>query len=61
MLVFGKYNLQGTTVGRHVPLLTFGTAASLAGGLAVLFPETLNRKLPDTISEAEYMDKIVQN
>lgn len=36
-----------------LPLLIFGSTSFVAGLLALLLPETLNVKLPDTIKEAE--------
>ncbi|XP_063242502.1 organic cation transporter protein-like isoform X2 [Bacillus rossius redtenbacheri] len=36
-----------------LPLLLLGAAAVLAGGLALLFPETLGALLPDTVAQAE--------
>lgn len=38
-------------------MLIFGGLALLAGGLALLLPETLNRKLPETIEEGENFSK----
>lgn len=34
----------------------FGVIALFASFLVLLLPETLNRKLPDTIEDAEHMD-----
>lgn len=41
-------------------MLIFGSMATIAGLLALLFPETLNIKLPDTIEEAENIGRKVQ-
>lgn len=35
----------------------FGAMSTVAGLLSLLFPETLNTKLPDTIKEAENIGK----
>lgn len=40
-----------------LPLLVFGVVAFIAGILAKFLPETLGRKLPDTIEEAENIGK----
>ncbi|KAH9492233.1 hypothetical protein Btru_029316 [Bulinus truncatus] len=45
-------NTNGT-LGRGVPLLVFGCLIALAGGLLFFLPETLNRKLPETINDAK--------
>lgn len=37
------------------PVLIMGVCASIAGGLALLFPETAGEKLPDTMEEAVMM------
>lgn len=44
-------------VGKHAPVLLFGVISLIAGGLATFFPETYNKKLPDTMNEA----KIIQD
>lgn len=36
-----------------LPLLIFGGSAVFSGLLVLFLPETLNTKLPDTVSEAE--------
>lgn len=40
-----------------LPLLLFGIVAFISGVLATMLPETLGRKLPDTIEEAENIGK----
>ncbi|XP_060866747.1 organic cation transporter protein-like [Metopolophium dirhodum] len=42
-----------TYFGELSPLLLFSVSALLSGLLALLFPETLNKKMPDTVLEAE--------
>ncbi|XP_065213734.1 organic cation transporter protein-like isoform X2 [Planococcus citri] len=39
--------------GKHAPVLLFGVIAVVAGGLSTSFPETLNKKLPDTLNQAK--------
>jgi fluoride ion exporter CrcB/FEX len=41
----------------YLPLLVFGVFAFISGILAIFLPETLGRKLPDTIKEAEEIGK----
>lgn len=36
-----------------LPLISFATMSILAGVLTLFFPETLHKKLPDTVQEAE--------
>ncbi|GFS09521.1 organic cation transporter protein [Elysia marginata] len=47
----------GLTVGGHVgdilPLLIFGIASLVAGGLSLLLPETSDASLPDTLKDAD--------
>lgn len=45
--------IQGDYTEDWIPLVIFGGAAVLGGLLTFLLPETLNKKLPDTIEEAE--------
>ncbi|CAL1544735.1 unnamed protein product, partial [Lymnaea stagnalis] len=45
------------TLGRSVPLLISGCLSLMAGLLACLLPETLNRKLPETLSDAKKFTK----
>ncbi|XP_050424536.1 organic cation transporter-like protein [Adelges cooleyi] len=45
--------LLSTYFGQSAPLIMFSGAAFIAGCLALLFPETFNRKMPDTVLEAE--------
>ncbi|KAF5282998.1 hypothetical protein FQA39_LY04869 [Lamprigera yunnana] len=40
-----------------LPLVLFGASSVVAGFLALLLPETMNLKLPDTITEAENIKK----
>ena len=40
-----------------LPYLVFGIMAGAAGLLMMLTPETLKANLPDTIAQAENMDK----
>lgn len=40
-----------------LPLLIFGGMATAAGLAALILPETLNTKLPDTVEEAENLGK----
>ncbi|XP_046326554.1 organic cation transporter protein-like [Haliotis rufescens] len=46
---WGKF--VGGDFGRALPLLIFGSFSVLAGLLALLLPETLNRDLPETIED----------
>lgn len=43
------------SISPNLPLFVFGSAALFCGTVALLLPETLNTKLPDTIAEAEHL------
>ncbi|VVC35894.1 Sugar transporter, conserved site,Major facilitator superfamily domain,Major facilitator, sugar [Cinara cedri] len=49
--------LLATYFGESAPLLLFGGAALVSGLLALLFPETYNKRMPDTVLEAEEIGK----
>ncbi|KAJ1519978.1 hypothetical protein ONE63_004210 [Megalurothrips usitatus] len=44
------------TVGEALPMTLFGVVSLSSGMLALLFPETTDRPLPETIEEAENLD-----
>ena len=44
--------LQGA-VHAGIPAIIFGIAATLAGLCSLMLPETLNRKMPDSVAEVE--------
>ncbi|XP_060524808.1 solute carrier family 22 member 3-like isoform X2 [Cylas formicarius] len=43
-----------------LPLVSFAAMSSIAAGLALTFPETLNKKLPDTVKEAKEIGKVAE-
>ena len=45
--------LQQTEAWRPLPSVIFGTFGVISGALVFLLPETMNRRLPTTIEEAE--------
>lgn len=47
---------QGVYV-ESLPLLLFGAVSFVAAATAFLLPETMKRKLPDTVAEAEALSK----
>ncbi|CAG0890029.1 unnamed protein product [Cyprideis torosa] len=52
-IVASFMKLLGRNTHQVVPVLLFGVSAVAAGTLALRFPETNNRKLPETLQEAE--------
>lgn len=46
-----------TDVWKPLPLVIFGALSFLSGLLSLYLPETLNRKLPETIEEGERFGK----
>lgn len=45
-------------MAEHAPVLLFGVTSVIAGGLSTSFPETLNKKLPDTVNQAKMVDDL---
>nr|CAH7722372.1 unnamed protein product [Callosobruchus chinensis] len=46
-----------THVWKPLPLLIFGSLSLLGGIISLVLPETLNKKLPETIEEGEAFGK----
>lgn len=42
---------------KAIPLTVFGAVSIIGGMLSILLPETVNKKLPDTIEEAHHFDR----
>ena len=57
VLTFLQAALIQGDIAKAVPLIIFGGAAMIAAVLSSFLPETLNRKLPDTVDEAERFDR----
>ncbi|XP_069673393.1 organic cation transporter protein isoform X2 [Periplaneta americana] len=51
--ILAPYTLLLSDHWRPLPLLIYGALALVGGLMSLLLPETLNRKLPDTIAEGE--------
>ncbi|KAE8752428.1 hypothetical protein FOCC_FOCC000900 [Frankliniella occidentalis] len=47
--------IKEATVSESLPLTLFGVVSLSSGLLALLFPETTGRPLPETLEEAESM------
>ena len=45
-------------MARAIPLAIIGVATFVGGLLSFTLPETLNKKLPDTIEEADNFDRL---
>ena len=45
-------NLQGA-IHAGIPAIIFGIVATMAGLLSLMLPETLNRKMPESVAEVE--------
>ena len=48
-----QVNYIGTLTYPSLPIFLFGVLITISGSLSLLLPETLHRKLPDTIEEVE--------
>lgn len=49
--------LKGEYYGKWLPTVIFGSVALLASLLTLLLPETVNRRLPDTVEDIEHPKK----
>ena len=50
--------LQGTLTNKHVPVLILGVMALSGSVVTLLLPETVHTKLPDTLLQAEHLQKV---
>ncbi len=51
--IYSPYLNLLTDYWKPLPLIVYSAAAILAAGLALMLPETLNRKLPETLEDGE--------
>lgn len=58
-IIYHKYQGQIVEgdVGRVLPMSVFGVSAVVVGLMSITLPETLNRKLPETIEDAVAFDR----
>ena len=50
--LFKTIHLQGA-IHAGIPAIIFGIVATMAGLLSLMLPETLNRKMPESVAEIE--------
>ena len=53
-LIIGLGDTLGTTA---LPFVVFGVSGLIGCGTSIMLPETLNKKLPETIKEAERINR----
>lgn len=58
--ILAPYSLLLSDFWKPLPLLIFGALAFIGGLLSLLLPETLNKKLPETIADGEAFGKKVK-
>ena len=52
-----QVSLISGDIAKAIPLTIFGVANFIGAALCMTLPETLNRKLPDTIEDADNLDR----
>ena len=57
MKCFLQATLVVGNIAKAIPLTIFGIANFIGAALCLTLPETLNRKLPDTIEEADNFER----